>query len=525
MPPSPVRILSLPGIKRDGTVLEGDFHVDGQWCRWQRGLPRKMGGYSQISSQLSGPVREVNVDSSGGQTIIHSFSSTGIERIAIDNLTGVPTSVISRTPAGFVSNANYEWTSATIYNAGGSNNAIVAHVAPNLGQIDNEVGGLLYLGATTGTGAFTQITDANVTGANALAGGVVALHPYLCVFGQAGGFAWSRPNEPEHFNGAGAGFARITQSKLVAGMPLRGGPGSSPSGLLWSTDSLLRAYFTGGQTVFAFDTISDSISIMSPNAIVEFEGIFYWVGIDKFYMFNGVVREMPNTLNLDWFFEGLNFAQRSKVFAFSIPRYGEIWFCYPRGTATECSHAVVFNTRESALAGRPVWYDTELPVGGRTTGISARVFPRPLMVGATPHSSKYRIYQHELGTDAVEGTPIVTNAIDSYFETADISMPKGAPFGKAANQWLRVSMIEPDFVQSGDMTVQITGTTNARANEVNGAEISFPATPSAPHQQIVPSKEARRNLRFKFRSNAIGGNYKMGYCLAHVEPSDGTVIG
>jgi hypothetical protein len=242
-------------------------------------------------------------------------------------------------------------------------------------------------------------------------------------------------------------------------------------------------------------------------------------------MFNGVVREMPNTLNLDWFFEGLNFAQRSKVFAFSIPRYGEIWFCYPRGTATECSHAVIFNTRESALAGRPVWYDTELPVGGRTTGISARVFPRPLMVGATPHSSKYRIYQHELGTDAVEGTPIVTNAIDSYFETADISMPKGAPFGKAANQWLRVSMIEPDFVQSGDMTVQITGTTNARANEVNGAEIPFPATPSAPHQQIVPSKEARRNLRFKFRSNAIGGNYKMGYCLAHVEPSDGTVIG
>jgi hypothetical protein len=484
-----------------------------------------MGGYSQISSQLSGPVREVNVDSSGGQTIIHSFFSGGIERIAIDNLTGVPSGVTSRTPSGFVGNANYEWTSATIYNAGGANNAIVAHVAPNLGQIDNEVGGLLYLGATTGTGAFTQITDANVTGANALAGGVVALHPYLCVFGQAGGFAWSRPNEPEHFNGAGAGFARITQSKLVAGMPLRGGPGASPSGLLWSTDTLLRAYFTGGQTVFAFDTISDSISIMSPNAIVEFEGIFYWVGIDKFYMFNGVVREMPNTMNLDWFFEGLNFAQRSKVFAFSIPRYGEIWFCYPRGTATECSHAVIFNTRESALAGRPVWYDTELPIGGRTTGISARVFPRPLMVGATSHGGLYRIYQHELGTDAVEGTPIVTNAIDSYFETADISMPKGAPFGKAANQWLRVSMIEPDFVQSGDMTVQITGTTNARANEVIGEEISFPATPAAPHQQIVPSKEARRNLRFKFRSNSIGGNYKMGYCLAHVEPSDGTVIG
>lgn len=525
MAPTPVRILSKPGIKRDGTMLEGDFYVDGKWVRWQRGLPRKMLGYRQISSSLAGPVREVNADNANGQTIIHCFSQSGIERIAIDNLSGVATGVIDRTPAGYSANAANEWTTATMYNAAGSSSVVVAHVAPNLGQIDNETGGLLYYGDTTATSAFTQITDANITGSNALAGGLVVLHPYLCVFGQAGGFAWSVANQPTDFTSSGSGRARITQSKLVAGLVLRGGPGASPSGLLWSTDSLLRAYFTGGSTVFAFDTISDNISIMSPNAVVEFEGIYYWVGVDKFYMFNGVVREMPNTMNLNWFFDNLNYAQRSKVFAFSVPRWGEIWFCYPRGTATECSHAVVFNARESALAGSAVWYDTELPLNMRTTGITPKVFPYPLMTGGTASSGKYQLLQHEIGVDAVEGSPITTNAIDSYFETADISMPKGAPFGKALNQWLRVSMIEPDFVQSGDMTAQITGTTNARAPEVNGEEISFPQTASASYQQIVPSKEARRNLRFKFRSNVVGGDYQMGHCLAHVEPSDGTVIG
>ena len=105
MAPTPVRILSKPGIKRDGTMLEGDFYVDGKWVRWQRGLPRKMLGYRQISSSLAGPVREVNADNANGQTIIHCFSQSGIERIAIDNLSGVSTGVIDRTPAGYSANA------------------------------------------------------------------------------------------------------------------------------------------------------------------------------------------------------------------------------------------------------------------------------------------------------------------------------------------------------------------------------------------------------------------------------------
>ena len=45
MPVTTVVLKSNAGIKRDGTKFEGDFYVDGQWVRWQRALPRKMGGY------------------------------------------------------------------------------------------------------------------------------------------------------------------------------------------------------------------------------------------------------------------------------------------------------------------------------------------------------------------------------------------------------------------------------------------------------------------------------------------------
>ena len=46
-----------------------------------------------------------------------------------------------------------------------------------------------------------------------------------------------------------------------------------------------------------------------------------------------------------------------------------------------------------------------------------------------------------------------------------------------------------------------------------------------PQEQVVFFKDIRREMRFKFRSNVIGGDYQMGLCLAHVEPADGTLLG
>ena len=53
MATQPVVVRSQAGIKRDGTRFEGDFYVDGQWVRFQRGLPRKIGGYKVINRYLS----------------------------------------------------------------------------------------------------------------------------------------------------------------------------------------------------------------------------------------------------------------------------------------------------------------------------------------------------------------------------------------------------------------------------------------------------------------------------------------
>lgn len=535
-----VQIRSLPGIKRDGTRLEGDQYVDGQWVRFQRGLPRKIGGYRSINKYLNGVARSMHEYTLDLLTYVHAGSANLLEQFFIDG--NYNTSVLSnRTPSTLAASDANLWQ-FDVDTAGGTGLQILAQVAPNLNCICNSVGGQVFYGDAFGTSALTEIT--NFPAIYSATGGVVALHPYTVIFGNDGFVMWSTPGDPTDYTGTGAGNAYVTGQKLVRGMPLRGGPGNSPSGLLWSADSLIRMSYTGDATaVFQFDTISAQSSILSAQSVIEYDGIFYWIGSDRFLMFNGVVREIENNLNINFFFDNLNYSQRQKVFAMKVPRFGEIWWCFPYGDSIEPNHAVIYNVRENT------WYDTALPNDGRSAGLFPAVFRRPLMAGVLPTFSpvvsrateaggtritetgdytriteesgdaQYRFWVHEVGTDEIDGLNV--NPIQSYFETGDISLPVQSQTNRAT----QVLMVEPDFVQSGDMTIAIHGRANARSPEVNSEPKVITETAQTPQEQVIFFKEQRRELRFRFESNCVGGDYQMGLILAHIQPGDGTTIG
>jgi len=273
---SVVQIKSMPGIKRDGTRFEGDQYVDGQWVRFQRGLPRKMGGYRSINKYLQGVARTLHEYTLDRLTYIHAGSANLLERFFID--AGYNTSVITdRTPTTLVADDNNLWQ-FDVDTALGGGLQLVAQVAPNLNCICNSIGGQLFTGDEFGTGALVEVPSANLPAVYSATGGIVSLHPYTVVFGNDGFVMWSVPGNPSDYVGSGAGNAYVTGQKIVRGMPLRGGPGNSPSGLLWSADSLIRMSYIGGTATFQFDTISAQSSIMSAQSVIEYDGVFYWIG-------------------------------------------------------------------------------------------------------------------------------------------------------------------------------------------------------------------------------------------------------
>ena len=59
-------LVTKPGIQRDGTLTDSMNYRDGQWVRFQRGRPRKILGYKEITAYLAGPSRGIYVNPKNG---------------------------------------------------------------------------------------------------------------------------------------------------------------------------------------------------------------------------------------------------------------------------------------------------------------------------------------------------------------------------------------------------------------------------------------------------------------------------
>lgn len=564
----------LPGIQRDGTPFDSRGYVDGQWVRFStRGRPKKMSGFRQISDQLNGPIRGLQTWSR--QSIIQAtvFSPWGIEAIQIDK-NGVGQALYDRTPAGFAVDGNAIWQTDTMYDeaAGSEKTLLIAHPGSNLEDIDSGTTRNVYYGDAAGTAPLQAIG-----GTALVSGGIVAIPPFLVIYGSDGRVSWSNENEPRNFATGSSGTDRITGGKIVKALPIRG-QGTSPSALLWSLDAVFRMSYVGGRSVFRFDPVSQGSSILSSSSVVEHDGIFYWVGIDRFMVYDGRVRELENTQNQDWFFDNLNYAHRQKVHVAKVPRHGEIWWFFPFGENEECTHAVIYNVRGG------FWYDVELGrsaasfsqsfrfpllgdsqrnkltkrlrmaavtgyvvgdtvTGGTSTaiGVIEKILGNDIYVvvnsgtfvaaetinGALGGSSAvnsideielFQLWLHETGKNKVAGDEEV--GIPSFFETANFGFPVGGVEGQngalaGPDCWTRLTRVEPDFKIKGSMSLQITGGETAAGPEDTSK--LYPFNGETPR---IDLREQRREIRLRFISNETDGDYEMGKVIMHIEQGD-----
>ena len=492
-----------PGIQRDGTIFAKDFYNDGLWVRFQRGLPRKIGGYQEITNQMTGPSRGMWVNPTNNFTSVFSGYNNGLQVLVVDqNGVGGGINDFTFTAGSFTPSDLNMWQFDGFYDVLGQGVSIlVAHPGQNLAAIDSTantpvLGGdingynmrkvgvftdsvttvntnttvtlaaanpLIGAGQTiTGAGIPANTTVVSVTGTSvvisnaatasatvtatfdnnvSVSGGLVSLHPYLFVYGNNGLIKNCSAGNTDDWVSADANETNVATGKIVQGLPVRGGS-NAPSGLFWSLDSLIRVSYnpttiTSGSTTITqywrYDIISSQSSILSSQSAIEYDGIYYWCGVDRFLMYNGVVKEIPNNMNQNWFFDNLNYAQRQKVWVTKVPRFGEIWWHYPRGDATECTDAIIYNVREQT------WYDAGSALGARrSAGYFSQVFHYPINAGwdVTPSevvftesmnttNGKEYIYLDTYNTEValrqvVSGTGITTGTTVTAIQTSAI---------------------------------------------------------------------------------------------------------
>ena len=76
---------TLPGVQRDGTIFDMSFYTDARWVRFQRGRPRKVGGYRAIVSNANGYSRGIYVNSVDGINSVFNGYNNGLEVVNINN--------------------------------------------------------------------------------------------------------------------------------------------------------------------------------------------------------------------------------------------------------------------------------------------------------------------------------------------------------------------------------------------------------------------------------------------------------
>lgn len=130
------------------------------------------------------------------------------------------------------------------------------------------------------------------------------------------------------------------------------------------TDSALYSLqYLGPPFVWASQLLGDNISIVGPNAVVIASGVVFWMGIDKFYFYDGRVQTLDCDLRR-FIFNDFSKAQMEQVFCGTNEGFNEVWWFYCSENSTAIDRYVIYNYVEKVwyygTMARTAWSDSGL---------------------------------------------------------------------------------------------------------------------------------------------------------------------
>ena len=272
--------------------------------------------------------------------------------------------------------------------------------------------------------------------------------------------------------------------------------------VVWTDAALYSLQYVGAPAVWRSELLADNISIVGPNTAAVASGVVYWMGVDKFYKYDGRVQTLRCDLR-QYIFSDINQSQWQQVFAGTNEGFNEVWWYYCSQGSMEVDKYVVYNYAED------IWYYGTL---GRTAWLDSGLRDYPL-------AATYRnnLVNHEQGVDDNEtGTPL---PIAASIGSSEFDIDDGHNFGF-------IWRVIPDITfrnSTGDLTPQCTMTLIPMQNSGSGFNDprSTAGTSSATIQRIAtaPIEEFTgqvyirvrgRQVIFRVESDRLGTTWQLG---------------
>ncbi len=548
-----------PGILRDGSLFQGSYSTGGQWVRFFRGQPQNIGGMRNYVIYLETVPQILPPDFIPTNCLIY-YDNEGNKHILVGG------SIVSDSILSSVIDVTYTSSGAQTYTwANRFTNPIntlaqFVVVISIINSLPTQM--ILCLGmknytdinsseaassilAKEATDGFFQVNFPDFVLKEAT-GGMLYVGNRLFYYGNNGLVRWSsiaaeKSGQQTSLQKPFLFFEdkysiNISTDKVIYGAEWRGGT-NSPTIIFWTLGSVVLISNTTGSNnqiiddpddlSFSRKVLSRDSSILSSNSVVEYDGIFYWPGTQRFFVFNGVVLPLENNLNRQTFFDTIDMSKRQRVFGVKNVSRDEIWWFYPekgKDANVGCTRAVIYNVVDNT------WYDTDIErAAGYFDNTGGNMYTVGKNLNPYEGDNNNYVWEHEVGNNQVNLYKDVdqqVKAIPSFFTTPIISYATFNPQKQVAgiDYNIAIERIEPNIV--GTKKIKMTVSINtyeypastpvtATYNLTEDREVENLIRPA------INERKQGRNINFTFKSEGIGSGYQMGTTFVLAEIDDG----
>ena len=274
--------------------------------------------------------------------------------------------------------------------------------------------------------------------------------------------------------------------------------------LVWTDTALYSFQYVGAPAVWQTQILGDNISIISPNSMAVASGVVFWMGVDKFYRYDGRVSTQRCDLRR-YIFSDINLQQVDQVFSGTNEGFNEVWWFYCSVNSNVVDKYVIYNYQED------IWYYGTM---GRTAWIDSGL--RDFPVAATYSNN---LVNHESGLN--DGETNTTAPINAYILSSEFDIDDGHNFSFI---WRML----PDITFSGSTASSPTATmylfplTNSGSGynqagdeqSVGGTSyVNITRTATLPIEKFTGQIYTRvrgRQLAMKIESNQLDTTWQLG---------------